>query len=240
MRIDILTLFPAMFAGPFDESIVRRAADRNVVQIGIHDLRQWTHDRHHTADDTPFGGGPGMIMKPEPIFEAVDELRQPDAEVVLLTPNGELLRQPLVRELSQRGQLILICGHYEGVDERVAQHLATREISIGDYVLSGGELPAMVLADAVVRLLPGALGCADSTREEAHEGGLLEYPQYTRPPVYRGYEVPEVFRSGDHQALARWKRREALRRTRDRRPDLLQPEHQEELRGLGLLDPTED
>ena len=232
MRIDILTLFPAMFAGPFAESIVGRAARNGVVAIDIHNLRDWTHDRHRTVDDTPFGGGPGMILKPEPIFEAVEQLRTPAADVVLLTPNGELLRQPLVEDFAQRDHLILICGHYEGVDERVADHLVTHQISVGDYVLSGGELPAMVLADAVVRLLPGALGCADSTREEAHSDGLLEYPQYTRPADYRGLAVPEIVRSGNHQELARWKRRQALVRTRARRPDLLTPAQRDELSKL--------
>lgn len=235
MRIDILTLFPGMFSGPFSESIVGRAAERGIVSLAIHDLRRWTHDRHRTVDDVPFGGGPGMVLKPEPIFEAIDALASPAAEVILLTPNGELLRQSVVQELAERQHLILISGHYEGVDERVGEALATREISIGDYVLSGGEIPAMALADAIVRLLPGALGCADSAREEAHSEGLLEYPQYTRPAVYRGREVPAVIRSGDHQELARWRRREALRRTWQRRPDLLRPEQWEEMRRLGLL-----
>lgn len=234
MRIDILTLFPEMFAGPFDASIVQRALDRGMVTIAVHNLRDWAHDRHRTVDDVPFGGGPGMILKPGPIFEAVERIAAPTAEIILLTPNGQLLRQSLVRELAEKTHLVLICGHYEGVDERVAEHLATRLISIGDYVLSGGELPAMVVADAVVRLLPGVLGSAESTREEAHEQGLLEYPQYTRPAVHRGLAVPEVVRSGNHQELARWKRREALRRTAERRPDLLTPAHVEEMGRLGL------
>lgn len=236
MKIDILTLFPGMFEGPLSQSIVGRAVERQLVSIALHDLRQWTRDRHRTVDDTPYGGGPGMILRPEPIFEAVEALASPGAEIILLTPNGELLNQPLVRSIAQREHLVLICGHYEGVDERVADHLATRLVSIGDYVLSGGEIPAMVLADSVVRLLPGSLGCADSTREEAHSDSLLEYPQYTRPPVFRGYAVPEIVRSGDHQGLAQWKQREALRRTRERRPDLLRPDHWEEMRRLGLLD----
>lgn len=235
MRIDILTLFPEMFAGPFNSSIVARARNQGIVEISVHNLRQWTHDRHRTADDVPFGGGPGMILKPEPVFEAVDELRTPGAEVVLLTPSGVLLTQRTVGELARAEHLVFICGHYEGVDERVAEHLATRLVSIGDYVLSGGELPAMVLADAVVRLLPGALGCPDSSRDEAFSDGLLEYPQYTRPPIYRGHEVPGIVRSGNHQELARWKRREALRVTLARRPDLLTPAHREEIRRLGLL-----
>ena len=238
MRIDILTLFPAMFAGPFSESIVGRAAVVGLAEINVLDLRAWTHDRHHTADDMPFGGGPGMVLKPEPIFEAVESMALPDAEVILLTPNGELLRQALVEELATKAQLILICGHYEGVDERVADHLATRQVSIGDYVLSGGEIPAMVLADAVVRLIPGVLGCADSTREEAHSDGLLEYPQYTRPALFRDLSVPDVVRSGNHQELARWKREQALRRTLERRPDLLRPEHSEEIARLGLRPPS--
>ncbi|HEY3115239.1 MAG TPA: tRNA (guanosine(37)-N1)-methyltransferase TrmD [Chloroflexota bacterium] len=236
MRIDILTIFPNMFNGPWAESILRRALDRGLVEINVHDLRQWTHDRHHTVDDTPYGGGPGMIFKPDPIFEAVDQIAAPGSEIVLLTPNGQLLQQSLVRELAAIDQIVLICGHYEGIDDRVGDHLATRLISIGDYVLSGGEIPAMVLTDAIVRLLPGVLGCADSSREEAHSEGLLEYPQYTRPPEYRGHLVPDVVKSGDHQELARWQRREALRRTRNRRPDLLRPEDWEEMRKLGLLD----
>lgn len=235
LRIDILTLFPEMFAGPFDASIVRRAIDAGIVDISIHDLRRWTHDRHRTVDDTPFGGGPGMILKPEPIFEAVAELRTTDAEIVLLTPNGERLDQGVVDALAHHTHLVLICGRYEGVDERVADHLATRLISIGDYVLSGGELAAMVLTDAVIRLLPGALGCADSSRDEAFADNLLEYPQYTRPAEYLGYTVPEVVRSGNHQEIARWKRRESLRRTLERRPDLLNDAHRAELQALGLL-----
>jgi tRNA (guanine37-N1)-methyltransferase len=226
-----------MFAGPFDASIVRRAADNGLVQITVHDLRHWTHDRHRTADDTPYGGGPGMIMKPEPIFEAVDELGSDAAEIILLSPNGELLNQQAVEELARGDHLILICGHYEGIDERVADALATRIISIGDYVLSGGEIPAMALVDAIVRLLPGAVGCADSCREEAFSDGLLEYPQYTRPRDYRGHEVPDILLSGNHQEVARWKRREALRRTLQRRPDLLTPEHWTEIEHAGIEAP---
>ncbi len=237
MQIDILTLFPEMFEGPFGSSIIARAAQRSIVTIRIHNLRDWTHDAHRTVDDMPFGGGPGMILKPAPIFEAVGDLRTPGAEIVLFTPNGELLRQPRVQELAGQSHLILICGHYEGVDERVADHLATRLISIGDYVLSGGELPAMVLTDAVVRLLPGALGCADSTRDEAFSEGLLEYPQYTRPAVYRGLPVPDIVRSGHHQELARWKRRQSLQRTLERRPELLTSAHRDEIRRLGISVP---
>ena len=234
MLIDIITLFPEMFEGPFASSIIRRAADRNVVSIRIHNLRDWTHDRHRTVDDMPFGGGPGMILKPEPLFEAVDDLATPGAEIVLFTPNGALLQQSMVAELASREHVVLICGHYEGVDERVADHLATRLISVGDYVLSGGELPAMVLTDAIVRLLPGALGCADSTREEAFSDRLLEYPQYTRPASYRGLDVPEIIRSGNHQEVARWKRMQALQRTLQRRPELLTEADYDEMRRLGI------
>ncbi len=223
-----------MFSGPFDASIVHRAVERGIVEIGIHNLREWTHDRHKSADDTPYSGGPGMIMKAEPIFEAADTLGQPGSEIVLLSPNGELLTQSIVEDLASKDHLMLICGHYEGVDERVADHLATRVISIGDYVLSGGELPAMVLVDAIVRLVPGAVGCADSCREEAFSDGLLEYPQYTRPREYRGHEVPEILLSGNHQEVAKWKRRESLRRTLERRPDLLTPEHRQEIHQHGL------
>ena len=237
MLIDIVTLFPEMFEGPFASSIIRRAADRGIVTIRIHNLRDWTHDRHRTVDDMPFGGGPGMILKPEPLFEAVEAIRTPDAEIVLFTPNGELLRQPQVAELAGLNHVVLICGHYEGVDERVAEHLATRLVSVGDYVLSGGELPAMLLTDAIVRLLPGALGCADSTREEAFSDRLLEYPQYTRPASYRGLEVPEIIRSGNHQELARWKRKQALQRTLERRPELLTPADYDEMRRLGITPP---
>ncbi|MPZ13931.1 MAG: tRNA (guanosine(37)-N1)-methyltransferase TrmD [Chloroflexi bacterium] len=242
MRIDIITLFPEMFAGPFSASIVRRAIERGFVSIVLHDLRDWAHDRRRTVDDEPFGGGPGMILKPDPIFEAVDELRSEQAEIILLSPNGDLFNQVVAGELAREHHLILICGHYEGVDERVADHLATRVISVGDYVLTGGEIPAMAITDAVVRLLPGALGCADSTREEAHAEGVLEYPQYTRPAEYRGLGVPEVLRSGHHQELAAWKRREALRRTWQRRRDLLDPPRLAEMQRLGLLDasPSED
>ncbi len=218
-----------MFEGPFRASIVQRAQDQGLVTITIHNLRDWAHDRHRTVDDTPFGGGPGMILKPEPIFEAADDLCTPSSEIVLLTPNGEPLRQTTVVELATREHLLLICGHYEGVDDRVGEYLATRQISIGDYVLSGGEIPAMVIVDAVVRLLPGAVGCASSCREEAFSEGILEYPQYTRPREYRGHEVPEILLSGNHQAIERWKRREALRRTLLRRPDLLTPAQREEL-----------
>jgi tRNA (guanine37-N1)-methyltransferase len=228
MRIDIITLFPAMFGGPFAESIVARAVAAGLVEIEVHNLRDWTADRHRTVDDAPYGGGAGMVLKAEPLFAAIDALAAGSAtgaHVVLLTPQGEPLRQPLVADLARREHLILVCGHYEGVDERVVEHAVDQEISIGDYVLSGGELPAMVLVDAVVRLLPGALGSPESAQDESHVEGLLEYPHYTRPAQFRGWRVPDVLLSGNHAEVARWRRQQALERTRRRRPDLLAPEH---------------
>jgi tRNA (guanine37-N1)-methyltransferase len=221
MNIDVITLFPATFRGPLDESILQRARERGIVSIRLVDLRDFTHDKHRTVDDKPFGGGPGMLLKPEPLFEAVESLRAPDSFVILLTPQGQSLRQPLVRELAQKRHLILICGHYEGVDERVREHLADAEVSIGDYVLTSGNLPAMVLIDAVVRLLPGALGDDQSPHDESFSGNRLEYPQYTRPAEFRGWKVPEVLVSGDHAAIARWREEQRQLRTRKRRPDLL-------------------
>ena len=226
MQIDILTLFPAMFQGPFDASIVARAVAAGIVRIGIHDLRAWTADRHRTVDDAPYGGGAGMVLKPEPLFAAIERLRGEDGHVILLSPQGEVFHQRLAERLAARPRLLLVCGHYEGVDERVREHAVDQEVSIGDYVLSGGEIPAMVVTDAVVRLLPGALGSADSLAEESHTSGLLEYPHYTRPAEFRGWRVPDVLLSGNHAAIARWRRAAALRRTAERRPDLL-PEAQE-------------
>jgi len=224
MRIDILTIFPAMFRGPFDESIVKRAGEKGLVDIHIHDIRQWASDRHHTVDDYPYGGGPGMVMKPEPLFAAVEAVLEQAPErgpIVLLTPQGRLFSQHTAGEFSGEERLLLVCGHYEGVDARVHEHLATDEISIGDYVLSGGELPAMVVVDAVVRQIPGVLGAADASVEESFARGLLEYPQYTRPADFRGLAVPEVLLSGNHAEIARWRRRESLLGTARRRPDLL-------------------
>jgi tRNA (guanine37-N1)-methyltransferase len=224
MRIDLLTLFPAMFRGPFDESIVKRAVESGVVSIHIHDLRQWAKGRHKVADDYPYGGGPGMVLKPEPVFEATDAILEEAAErgpIVLLTPLGRKLDHDLVLELASKQRLILICGRYEGVDARVHEHLATHEVSIGDYVLSGGELPAMVLVDAVVRHLPGALGSSDSAGDESFADGLLEAPPYTRPAEFRGWDVPETLLSGHHAEVAKWRRRQNLLWTARRRPDLL-------------------
>ncbi len=225
MKIDVLTLFPAMFAGPLDESIIRRARERGLLEVRLHNLRDWTHDRHRTVDDRPFGGGPGMLLKPEPIFEAVESLRGPDTRCILLGPAGRRLDQAVVRELAALPHLLLICGSYEGVDERVREFLVDDELSIGDYVLTNGALPALVVIDAVTRLLPGALGDDTSRREESFADGGLEYPQYTRPAEYRGLKVPAVLLSGDHAAIARWRAEQARLRTAQRRPDLAPGRH---------------
>ena len=224
MRFDILTLFPGMFAGPLDESIMKRARDAGTIEVQLHDLREWATDRHRTVDDYPFGGGAGMVMKPEPLFaavEAIQPLAEPAAQVVLLTPQGRRLDRALVAELAAQPRLLLVCGRYEGVDERVREHLADIEVSVGDVVLSGGELPAMLVIDAVSRLVPGVLGSEGSLAEESFEGGLLEYPQYTRPAEFRGWRVPDVLVSGNHGEVDRWRRQQRLLRTRARRPDLL-------------------
>ncbi|NOZ72380.1 MAG: tRNA (guanosine(37)-N1)-methyltransferase TrmD [Chloroflexi bacterium] len=222
MRIDIFTLFPEMFISPFSASIIKRARERHLVEIHTHNIRDWATDKHQITDDTPYGGGGGMIMKPEPIFAAVEEVRGTEAcPVILLSPQGRVLKQSIVQELAQHSRLMLICGRYEGVDERVRQHLATDEISIGDYVLSGGELAAMVVVDAVTRLLPGALGYEQAAAEDSHATGLLEGPHYTRPWSFRGWQVPDILRSGHHAQVAAWRRQQALLRTLQRRPDLL-------------------
>jgi len=228
MQIDILTLFPQMFQSPFSVGIFKRAVDRNLIQVNIHNIRDYTHDKHHTVDDYAYGGGAGMVLKPEPIFEAVesvksDILRQGVSElpIILLTPQGRLFCQQIAQELSRYSYLILICGRYEGVDERVCEHLATDEISIGDYVLGGGELAAMVVVDAVVRLLPGVIGSEASALDDSYTTGLLEYPQYSRPDVYQGWAVPEVLLSGNHSQIAKWRREQAILRTLKRRPELL-------------------
>ncbi len=265
MRFDIITIFPEFFGGPLDYGIVRRAREARLVEVGIHDLRDFTHDRHRTVDDRPFGGGEGMVMKPEPVFEAVERLvyrghAQAGAGVpagtgiVLLSAAGKMFRQETARRLAQLEQIVLICGRYEGVDERVAEHLATDELSIGDFVLSGGELPAAMIVEAVTRLVPGALGNEDSTVNESFsaEGasgakapdevtaelspvnrrptnlvpgkngrGILDYPHYTRPQTFRGWDVPEVLVGGNHEEIRRWRREKALEKTRRNRPDLL-------------------
>lgn len=223
MRIDVVTIFPPLLAGALEHSIVRRARERGIVDVHVYDLRDYTADRHRTVDDYPYGGGAGMVMKPEPWFAAVEALRvagNPGC-VVLLTPQGKRLDQRLVQRLASEDRLIVLCGRYEGVDERVRDHLVDEEVSIGDYVLSGGEPAAAVLVDAVVRLQPGALGSSESTVEESFAEGLLEYPQYTRPPEFRGWRVPDVLLSGDHGAVGRWRRERQIERTQDRRPDML-------------------
>jgi len=234
MKIDVFTIFPHMFDSPLKEGTLRIAQEKDLVEIAIHDLRDFTHDRHRTVDDTPYGGGVGMVMKPEPFFEgvesitgspgdarALEDLRK-RTKIVLLSPQGVPLKQTLVRELAGENHLVLLCGRYEGVDERVREHLANMEISIGDYVLSGGELPAMVLIEAVSRSVLGVLGKELSLVEETFSQGLLEYPQYTRPPEYRGWGVPEELLTGNHQKIAEWRRLESLERTLKRRPDLLE------------------
>jgi tRNA (guanine37-N1)-methyltransferase len=224
VEIDILTLFPSLCDGAFGVSMMKRAQETRAVVIRVHNLRDWARDKHRTTDDTPYGGSQGMVMKPAPIFEAVDSLRQPDSRVILLSPQGRVFRQSVAEELSRRRHLIFICGHYEGVDHRVSEFLVDEEISLGDYVLTNGAIAAAVIVDAVVRLLPGVLGheqsAAQDTFSDAH-GGLLEGPQYTRPAEYRGHAVPEVLLSGNHAVIARWRREQGLARTQRTRPDLL-------------------
>jgi tRNA (guanine37-N1)-methyltransferase len=221
MKIDVLTLFPAMFAGPLDESIIKRAREAGRLDLAIHNLRDYAHDRHKTVDDRPFGGGPGMLLKPEPIFEAVESLAREGTRVILLSPAGRPFSQAIARELARLEHLLMVSGHYEGFDERVREQLADDELSIGDYVLTNGALPVMVIIDAVTRLLPGVLGDEDSAREDSFSQGLLEYPQYTRPADFRGMKVPEVLLSGNHAEIARWRDEQARLRTEERRPDLL-------------------
>ena len=221
MKIDVLTLFPAMFAGPLDESIIKRAREAGLLDLKIHNLRDYAHDRHRTVDDRPFGGGPGMLLKPEPIFEAVETLARENTRVILVSPSGRQFSQAIARELALLDDLLLVTGHYEGFDERVRQELADDELSIGDYVLTNGALPVMVVVDAVTRLLPGALGDDESSQDESFSRGLLEYPQYTRPAEFRGMAVPEVLLSGNHAEIDRWRSEYARLRTAERRPDLL-------------------
>ncbi|HZY31060.1 MAG TPA: tRNA (guanosine(37)-N1)-methyltransferase TrmD [Candidatus Methylomirabilis sp.] len=221
-RYDILTLFPGFFQGPLSESILKRAQERGMVEIVVHDLRAFAHDRHAIVDDRPYGGGAGMVLKPEPILEAVARITQGrGTHLILLTPQGRPFEQAIARELVEHPHLLLVCGRYEGFDERVRERLCPDEISIGDYVLTGGELPALVVLDATIRLIPGVLGDTDSARYDSFMEALLDFPQYTRPPVVDELSVPEVLLSGDHERIRRWRRKEALRRTKTRRPDLL-------------------
>jgi tRNA (guanine37-N1)-methyltransferase len=237
MRIDIITIFPHMFEPVLGESILKRAQAKKKVVFFIHDLRDYTLDKHRKIDDRPFGGGPGMVMNPEPIFRAVEavksQVKNRKSKVILLCPQGTQFNQKTARSLARQQHLILICGHYEGVDERVRQYLVDAEVSIGDYVLTGGELPAMVLVDALVRLIPGVLGDKNSLNFESFEGNLLEYPQYTRPASFRGMVVPEILTCGNHTKIEAWRKTEALVRTRKRRPDLLQPQHRKGVRSHG-------
>jgi tRNA (guanine37-N1)-methyltransferase len=221
MKIDVLTLFPAMFAGPLDESIIKRARAKGFLDLKIHDLRDWTHDKHRTVDDRPFGGGPGMLMKVEPLFEAVESLRRETTRVILFSPSGRKFDQSIARELAQLEDLLLITGHYEGFDERVREALVDDALSVGDYVLTNGALPAMIVVDAVTRLLPGVLGDDESSLDESFSHGLLEYPQYTRPAEFRGMKVPDVLLSGNHAEIEKWRREQAKLRTLAKRPDLL-------------------
>jgi len=222
LHIDIVTLFPRFFDNPLRESILKIAQEKKIVSITTHDVRQFTRDRHRTCDDKPFGGGPGMVMKPEPIFACIETLKhkRPCARVIFLTPQGTRLDQKRLGKLTHYKEIILLCGHYEGVDQRVRDHLVDEEISIGDYVLTGGEIPALCVIDGMVRLLPGVLGNAESLNYESFQHSQLEYPQYTRPRLYRSFAVPEVLASGNHKAVAEWRRKESLRITKKRRKDL--------------------
>jgi tRNA (guanine37-N1)-methyltransferase len=228
MKIDIVTLFPEICRAPLSESIMKRAQENGIVDLGIHNLRDWTTDKHHIVDDAPFGGGQGMVMKPDPIFAAVEDLlnqtpntKHQTSKVILMSPAGRRLDQQMVTELSQESHLIVICGHYEGVDHRVIEHLVDLEISIGDYVLTNGAIAAVILVDATVRLLPGVLGHELSAGDDSFSSGLLEAPQYTRPAEFRGWKVPDILLSGNHAEIAAWRKDQALRRTRENRPDLL-------------------
>jgi tRNA (guanine37-N1)-methyltransferase len=224
MRIEIVTLFPEICRAPLSESMMKRAQEKGVLQLHIRNLRDWTTDRHHVVDDAPFGGGQGMVMKPEPIFAAVEDLKVENlkSKIILMSPAGRRLDQELAKQLSQEPHLIIISGHYEGVDHRVIEHLIDLEISIGDYVLTNGAIAAVVLVDAIVRLLPGALGHEQSAGDDSFTNGLLEAPHYTRPAEFRGWKVPEVLISGNHAEIAKWRKEQALKRTRRNRPDLLE------------------
>jgi tRNA (guanine37-N1)-methyltransferase len=223
MKFDILTLFPAMFDGPFSESIIKRAVEDGLIDVRLHNIRDCAFDRHKTADDYPYGGGAGMVMKPAPLAACIEKVKaeRPAARVILTTPQGKPFNQALAGELAREKEILIICGRYEGIDERVRELFVDDEISLGDFVLTGGEIAAMVLVDAVSRLIPGVLGCRDSAAGDSFSDGLLEYPQYTRPAEFRGLAVPEVLLSGNHQEIARWRRRQSLQRTWEKRPDLL-------------------
>jgi tRNA (guanine37-N1)-methyltransferase len=224
MHFDVFSIFPDTLKPYLEISILQRAIENGLLEVQMHDIRTWTTDKHHTTDDAPYGGGGGMVMKPDPVFRAVEEIlgTPPACPLILLTPQGRVFTQQIAMELAQKPRLALLCGRYEGVDERIRAHLVTDEISIGDYVLTGGELPAMILIDAVARLIPGVLGDPDGAMDDSHASGLLEYPHYTRPVDFRGWQVPPVLLSGNHAEIARWRRQQALLRTRLRRPDILE------------------
>ena len=237
MQFEVFTLLPEVFSPYLERSILQRARQRGLVTINVHNIRDYTHDRHHVTDDTPYGGGGGMVMKPEPVFDAVESVLgmglhpaepasslqgEPACPIIMLTPQGRVFSQPIADELSRHEKIALICGRYEGIDERIREHLVTDEISIGDYVLTGGELPALIVIDAVSRLIPGVLGDPDGAMDDSHATGLLEYPHYTRPPEFRGWQVPEILLSGDHAKVAKWRREQSLLRTLAKRPDLLE------------------
>jgi len=228
MQFEVFTLLPEVFPPYLESSILQRARQRGLIDVRVHNIRDYTHDKHHITDDTPYGGGGGMVMKPDPIFEAVESVLGPlqdspmPVPVILLTPQGRVFTQRVAEELSRYERIALLCGRYEGVDERIREHLVTDEISIGDYVLTGGELPALMVIDAVSRLLPGVLGDPDGAQDDSHSMGLLEYPHYTRPPVFRGWSVPDVLLSGDHARIEKWRREQALLRTFNKRPDMLE------------------
>lgn len=223
MKIEIFSLFPQVFQPYIEVSMLQRAITHGLLEVNLHDIRNWAADKHHVTDDAPYGGGGGMVMKPEPVFAAVESVLgvPPCCPVILLTPQGRVFNQKIAGELAENPHLALLCGRYEGVDERIREHLVTDEISIGDYVLTGGELPALVVLDAIVRHIPGVLGDPDGWMDDSHASGLLEYPHYTRPPEFRGHTVPEVLLSGHHAQIERWRREQSLRRTWERRPDLL-------------------
>ena len=233
MRFDVFTLLPEVFPSYLETSIIKRARERDLINVRVHNIRDYTHDKHHTTDDTPYGGGGGMVMKPEPVFEAIETVlginpdpTQPEPTsnipIILLTPQGRVFNQSIAQEFSQHPHIALVCGRYEGIDERIREHLVTDEISIGDYVLTGGELPALILIDAIARLLPDVLGDPTGAQDDSHATGLLEYPHYTRPPEFRGWKTPDILLTGDHAKIDRWRREQSLLRTFNKRPDMLE------------------
>ena len=243
MRFEIITIFPEFFENIFSYSIIKRAIEKKLIEINVYNLRDFTLDKHKTVDDKPFGGGCGMVFKPEPIFRAVEFIKEKRGEnlrIILLSPQGKLFNQEKAKELSKYKNLVLICGHYEGVDERVVRYLVEEEISIGDYILTGGEIPALVIIDCVSRILPGVLGKEDSLKEESFSRGILEYPQYTRPRKFRNFSVPEVLLSGDHKTIEKWRLKEALRNTYKKRPELLKEEKLTEYEKKLLLEIKEE